>query len=231
MDKKALPFVGIFTFIGIALIVGSIFFGIRQYTFVQHASKTTGTVLRLVENRSDDGGSTYAPELTYTVDTNEYTFIASYGTNPPSHSIGEEVVVYYDPQYPDRAKMGGTFALYFGAFIAGGIGLVFFTIGGTLFFAYTKRKKTIASLLQQGHRMSSTVTRITQDMAYNMNGKHPYRIYTTITPPGESAPREVHSDILWKNPEPAVQVGGTIEVYIDMGNTKRYYIDTRHLPK
>ena len=231
MDKKALPFVGIFTFIGIALIVGSIFFGIRQYTFVQHASKTTGTVLRLVENRSDDGGSTYAPELTYTVDTNEYTFIASYGTNPPSHSIGEEVLIYYDPECPDQAKLGGFLPVYLVSLIMGGIGLVFVIVGGSMFLVYTKRKKDIGALLQQGHRVSSTVTRIQQDMAYNMNGKHPYRIYTTITPPGESAPREVHSDILWKNPEPAVQVGGTIEVYIDMGNTKRYYIDTRHLPK
>ncbi|MBP9760999.1 MAG: DUF3592 domain-containing protein [Candidatus Magasanikbacteria bacterium] len=231
MDKKALPFVGIFAGIGVLLIVGAILFGIRQYTFIQKAHQTTGTVIGLVENKSQDSGTTYAPELSYTVNTIEYTFVAGFSTYPPSHAVGDKELIYYDPKFPDQAKLGGFLPVYLVSLIMGGIGLVFVIVGGSMFLVYTKRKKDIGTLLQQGNRVGSTVTRIQQDMAYNMNGKHPYRIYTTITPPGESAPRELHSDILWKNPEPAVQVGGTIDVYIDMGNTKRYYIDTRNLPK
>ncbi len=228
MDKKILPIAIVFSSIGILMLIGASFYTVHQYTFVKKSQETIGQVIDINQYTGSDGNS-FSPEIQYTVNNTEYTFESNYSASQPSYAVGDQVPVYYDPQNPDRAKLGTGLALYGASFIITSIGIVFALIGGLILLVYTKRKKEIAFLLNQGHRITSSITAIKQDMNYTFNNKHPYRIYTKIILSGQSMEKEYRSDVLWKNPETVTKPGDMINVYIDLSNPKRYYMDTRHL--
>ncbi len=225
MDKKMLPIVILFLCIGLFVMAIGVFFAVGQYQFAQTAQQTMGEVTALIP-QTDSDGTTYAPELGYMVNGQRYSLVSNYSSNPASYAVGDSVVVFYDPTNPDSAKMGTTVALYGGPVIAGGIGIVFVCIGGIMLGVYVKRKKDILWLRHQGQAFHGTIASITQDMAYNMNGKHPYRIVVNVSIPGDTQKtRELKSDLLWKDPNTVTKIGDSLNVYIDMANTKRYYID------
>ena len=117
---------------------GLIFFGIgagmtyQQWMLRQEAVQVPGTVISLDES-CDDEGCTYRPNVRFTTQDGQTQFYNSmFGSYPPAYKVGEQVIIFYQPDNPEKATIqgeGGVFRLIFtgvgGAIIV--FGLVFFS--------------------------------------------------------------------------------------------------------
>jgi hypothetical protein len=68
---------------------------------------TTGTVVRLDESDSAEGGCcVYSPVIEFTAsDDQKYTFEGGNASDPPAYDVGETVNIIYDPKEPDTAQI------------------------------------------------------------------------------------------------------------------------------
>jgi len=68
---------------------------------------TTGTVVRLEEQSSGDGGCcTYVPVIEFAAtDDKTYSFEGDTASYPPQYEVNEKVSVLYDPADPDTAQI------------------------------------------------------------------------------------------------------------------------------
>ena len=72
---------------------------------------TTGTVVRLDERSSGDGGCcTYVPVVDFRVGDQVYTLEGDNASYPTAYEVGEQVDVRYDPANPNTAQIGSLFA-------------------------------------------------------------------------------------------------------------------------
>ena len=73
----------------------------------QNGVKTSGTVVRLEESDSSEGGCcVYSPVVEFVAkDEQTYSFESSNASDPPAYEVGEEVPVLYDPANPDTAQI------------------------------------------------------------------------------------------------------------------------------
>lgn len=67
---------------------------------------TTGTVVRLEESSSSEGGCcVYSPVIEFEANGQTYSFEGDNASNPPAYDVGEEVNVIYHPTDPDTAQI------------------------------------------------------------------------------------------------------------------------------
>jgi len=105
-------------------------------------SKTDGVIISYIEDYSYDSEGDrqidFYPIFTYTVDGQKYECTSS--TRYGSVEVGKSVVVFYDPDNPDRCYLKGenkTFLQFFTI----GAGVVVAIIGVRSFFISAKAKK------------------------------------------------------------------------------------------
>lgn len=104
-------------YIGCAILFANLFFagfclwgvyaGYVSWQLDQNGQTTTGTVVRLEESDSSEGGCcVYSPVIEF-VATNDqmYSFEGDTASDPPAYEVGEEVSVLYDPTNPDTAQI------------------------------------------------------------------------------------------------------------------------------
>src|SRR5690242_17263438 len=126
-NQKAGMGVGlIFTVIGIGMLVGGAYWGLRTKHFVENAKRTNGRVIEMVAKRDDDG-TTWSPKVEFTPEGGQLTtFTSSSSSNPPSHREGDVVRVLYDPANPGKASIDSFMDLWFGPLLVGGVfGVIF----------------------------------------------------------------------------------------------------------
>lgn len=71
---------------------------------------TTGTVVRLDERSSSEGGCcTYVPVVDFQVQDQIYTLEGDNASYPPAYDVGEQVEVRYDPANPHTAQIDSRF--------------------------------------------------------------------------------------------------------------------------
>jgi uncharacterized protein DUF3592 len=67
---------------------------------------TTGTVVRLEESSSSEGGCcVYAPVIEFNTNSQTYSFEGDNASDPPAYEVGEVVNVIYDPTDPSTAQI------------------------------------------------------------------------------------------------------------------------------
>lgn len=109
----------IFLLIGLIFSGLAIYFFKTQQDFIKTAIQTEGRVINLQNGRK--GGK--APIVEYAdKEGKTHFYYHDVYTKPSSYSLGEQVKIYYDPSYPDNARLGGD---YFLIMIFGFIGVIF----------------------------------------------------------------------------------------------------------
>lgn len=81
--------------------------GYISWRLEQEGVTTTGTVVRLEESDSAEGGCcVYSPVIEFTANNDQkYTFDGDTASDPPAYDVGEDVSVLYDPNDPDTAQI------------------------------------------------------------------------------------------------------------------------------
>lgn len=222
----------IFLGIGLLLLVisGIIFYNVKKFS--NNAATTTGQVVDLVTKQSSSSGRnrsvTYAPVVIYSDAANiQHRYISSVSSNPPGYSIGETVKIYYNPNNPDDAMIAG-WGAYLGAFITGGIGLLFSLIGGSLDLMSGKSKKKMRfseEMMQIGQRLQTDIVSVDPNKILSVNNRHAFMIRSAWKDPLTGQTRTFVSNTIWFDPTPFIPPGKKIDVYIHPRNPGKYYMD------
>lgn len=99
-------------FVGVGIFCLSIYLLFKSLDFIKTGTRTTATVIELVEKSSSDG-RTYAPVFEYKTHFNEkikYHYPVS--SSPASWTVGEEATIVYDNNNTRSVKL----LTYFGTF-------------------------------------------------------------------------------------------------------------------
>ena len=226
----------VFAAIGIAMLAGALYWVQNIRSFLAQASTAQGTVIDMVRSSSSRSSSssspgTWAPVVRFvTAKGEKIEFTSSTGSNPPSYSQGESVEVLYQPGAPGDARIHGFVSLWLGPMIVGGIGSIFFLIGGGIALASVLQGRKVEYLRQNGTRILTTFQSVELNTSLSVNGRHPFRVFTQWTNPSTSEIHVFESDNLWFDPSPHIN-NRAITVFIEPGNPKKYYVDLSFLPK
>ncbi len=220
----------LFTFLGLAMLAGTLYINEDTRSFLAKATKTEGTVVQLVLSYSNHS-RTYHPVVRFT-ERNGQTieFVSSIGSNPPGYSEGEKVEVLYLPAEPYKARLNSFFSLWGASIIVGALGGIFLLIGCGFFLAPKLQNRKKEYLLQQGSPIETEFQSVGFNTAVSINGRNPFQIITQWKNPSTSQIHIFKSDNLWYDPTEYIQ-NKRIRVFIDRNNPKKYYVDLSFLPK
>jgi hypothetical protein len=96
----------------VAMIVLGIWYTYTSYRFSTNGVEVESTVVRLESSSSSEGGTTYSPVYSYTVNGQKYEYESVNSSNPPAHEVGEQVTLLYDPAHPDKARVNSFFEMW-----------------------------------------------------------------------------------------------------------------------
>lgn len=83
-----------------------VYAGYISWQLENEGERATGTVVRLEESSSSEGGCcVYSPVIEFDVNGQTYSFEGDNASNPPAYNVGEEVNVLYHPGNPDTAQI------------------------------------------------------------------------------------------------------------------------------
>ncbi|MDZ4714437.1 MAG: DUF3592 domain-containing protein [Cytophagales bacterium] len=109
--------------LGTFFLAMAIFLLYSDQRSVQTFTKTKGVVVaNLIA--PDAEGPTYAPEVTYKWEGEEWTYRSGSYSNPPSFQIGEQVDLYVDPSNPSNVFIDSFSQRFVGITILGVLGVI-----------------------------------------------------------------------------------------------------------
>jgi hypothetical protein len=226
----------LFTLFGIAMLIGTFYISEDTRSFLSEAIKTEGTVVRFDDSwagRSNFSQHTrvYRPVVRFT-DRNglQQEFISSSGSNPPGYKEGEKVEILYLAKEPQNAMINEFFSLWGGSTILGGLGVLFFLIGGGIFIFPLLKKRKNDSLRAEGTPIEAEFHSVSMNRTVSVDGNCPFQVIAQWQNPATSKVHIFKSDNIWYDPTQFIQ-NKRIRVYIERNNPKRYYVDLSFLPK
>ncbi|MCA1630678.1 MAG: DUF3592 domain-containing protein [Acidobacteria bacterium] len=124
----------IFSGVGALLLLIAVFVLTRTRRFVAESLRAQGQVVGFEES-AGDGGTTYAPVVTFTSQSgDDVQFTDSIYSRPRGYDVGQQVEVLYHYRDHSRARLASPFRLYFVPGLLGFIGLVFTSVGVIVFW-------------------------------------------------------------------------------------------------
>lgn len=111
-----------------------------------------------------------------------------------------------------------------------GFGALFLGIGLYFILRAVWRAELASELKRTGQLVQAEFSQVRQNMAYEVNGVNPVRIYAQWFDRASNTVHIFHSDNLWFDPTKFIN-GMSIPVYLDRQNFRRYHMDLSFLPK
>src|SRR6266542_14360 len=96
----------------IILLGVAIWYTYSSYMFYSKGVEVQGTVVRLESSSSSEGGFTYSPVFSYTVDGQQYEYESGNSSNPPSNQVGDVETLLVDPNKPNKARQNSFWELW-----------------------------------------------------------------------------------------------------------------------
>ncbi len=144
-------FIGVFSVVGLGLLVGSLYAAWQTRQFLHIAVKVTGVVTENVWQQSTVSNNhgvyvSYAyPRIAFETEEGRYmsVLLSSYGENPAAYRVNQRVTVLYDPRDPHNASIQSFQSAWMLPLVLGGIGAVFclFGFGAALFWKSVGARK------------------------------------------------------------------------------------------
>jgi hypothetical protein len=216
----------IFSIVGLALIVLSIYVYFDNKKFMADAEKAEATITQITSKRDSDGDIRHTVYVEFEVDGELYE--GSLGFYSSSMYEGKTVDVYYDPENPGDFRGEGSSFLSVFLIV---LGLIFFLVGGGMIFGMIRKKKRARVLMETGRRVDATIDCIRLNLNYRVNRRHPFVLDLTYADPTTGKVFTFVSDNIWFNVEAVLQNNPitTLSVYIDEQDSRKYYVDLEPL--
>jgi hypothetical protein len=225
---------GVFSTVGIALLLTSFFVFFNTTSFIRRAVEADGRVTDLERSRSSSSSgssTTYRPVVQFTTATGkQIEFVSSVGSSPPSHRVGEAVRVLYNPADPQSARIKSFFQLWFGFLIVFVLGLVFTAVGLGMIVVRRRGRQRAEWLRQHGRRMKTAFKGVELNQSLRVNGRSPYQIVSQSSDAASNTVRLFQSENIWFDPSEYIK-GQAIDVLVDPNDPKKYLMDISFLPR
>ena len=208
---------GIFTFIGLVILLIGIGLSVHNYNFMKTTKETTAVIeeIRVYHHRDN---SSYDVYISYFVEGKEYYNRLNYYSS--NMYKGKEITIHYDQNNPNHIVVSNFFdyvLLFF-------MGLIFSSVGVPFIISYVKDNTKVKRLLKNGKIVEAKIIDFKENTSIAVNGQHPYYlICSDINSPG---------NIYKSNPvgdSCNIVIGNNIKVYVDMNDKRNYYVDIRDL--
>lgn len=230
MQKLILFVSSTFAVVGLGMLVGALLVFRSTSTFIEASVEVEGTVLDLVQRRSNDG-IVYAPLVSFsTLEGKRIEFVPPGHHASPAASRGEQVTVLYPPGTPERAEIATFSSLWAPTMVLGFLGAIFFGLGGGILLAGLLRGRKRRGLLATGTRVQASYKGVELNLGLSVNGRHPFRVLAQWHDTATSRVHLFTSDNLWFDPS-EFMTGDTITVFIEPRNPSNYHVDLSFLPR
>jgi hypothetical protein len=223
---------GIFLSVGVLMLAGGVFWVQHTRQFLARAATAPGVVIQNVWGSSNSSSSgTAHPKVRFRTQTGqEFVFVSSVGSSPPSYRTNEAVTVLYDPDDPDHASISSFVSLWLGAAIFLGLGVIFSSIGFIPMLVQRRTRARDEWLRAGGQHIQANFERVELNTSIRVNNSCPYRIVCQWLNPATNQVHVFKSHNIWFDPTEYIS-GKTMEVIVDPNNYKRYVVETSFLPK
>ena len=217
---------GIFAFLGILSIILGVSTLISSGASKASREQIAAEITTISQQKNSEGELSYFVLVDYKFDGVEYKDV-SLGVYTASMHEGKQIDILVNPKVPMDIKIvaqdtidgvGGIF-----------MGVIFALVGIVpLIFMY-KGKQRIKNLLETGYYVYAKVDRLEKNYGYSRNRQHPYMAYCTYEDETTGKKYKFQSPPMWKNPDPVIQVGTRLKVYVERNNYANYYVDVDSL--
>lgn len=219
-------FCGIFAIVGTVLLAGAVMVYISDQKFMAEAEEISGVIDTIETYRDSDHETHHRAYVNYTYNGQQYNKVRVNFYNSSMYE-GKEITLYCDPQYPERVVVQG--ANFFAVVILSLMGALFLCMGVIPIVNFIRVRAKKKKVRETGRTLYATVDEISCSRNYLVNGRHPYVVICSYRDDYKDITYHFRSEYIWVNPEPAVTVGSTIKVYVDVNNYKNYYVDAESM--
>lgn len=212
---------GIFAVVGAVFLIVSIALVMGQIHFKKNADTVSAIIDRIETRRDSDGDYHHSVYVSY-----EYQGEYFKGVHLNYYSAGmyegERIELLCDRNNPNkvRSKGGEIFLMA----IFGGMGLIFFLVGGIPLVGLIKKEKMRKQLMQTGKPLYAKVESIGYNTTFTVNGRHPFVIYCLYEDPYGDVTYRFKSQNLWTDPSLQFPIGSEIKVFVDGNDYSRYCV-------
>lgn len=215
----------IFGLVGLAIMIGGGFALDYSRSFSKDGVQTPGIVVDLDYSRDSDGDGSYRPVVEYRdSEGRTRTYHSSTGSNPPSYDVGERVTIIYQRDNPTRAIIDGFFDRWFLPVFLLCFGGIFAIVGWGLFYAYFRRRWTVAKLRTRGIPTAAKFVECYRDTATTVNGRNPWKVAAQGINPVSGKIDAFTSDPIWVDLSEALK-DKSLPVMVDPGDPAKHWID------
>lgn len=145
--------IGVFaSLFGLSFFSVAVVLGLRKRAKIKRSATTTGIVvdnatsLGMHQNIGTPRSTLYKPTVRFqTADGRVVDYTPQVSNSWSSYRVGETVPVYYNPQQPGDAVVGTAFGLWYGFFVFGAVGGMFFLFG--IFFVLLSQIENVLWLI------------------------------------------------------------------------------------
>ncbi|WP_353614873.1 DUF3592 domain-containing protein [Mangrovibacter phragmitis] len=202
-----------------------------NHQFQRDAIHAKGQITHLrYSYNADSSSEVWFPEITFTDNTGKrIVFESTTGRSSYRDRMGDTIDVIYNQNDVTSAKINDTVGLYLGAFICGGIALVFLLIGGAGLWLMNSGKRH-QRLIHNGKPLAATIVSVELNEAIQINGRSPWRIVCQWLDPQSGRVFLFNSANFYYDPSPYIKEEN-ITVYVAHNNVNKYYVDISGFPE
>lgn len=213
----------IFAFIGVVFLMVGVLIGLSNAKFRENADEVMAVISSIESHRDSDGDIDYDVYVDYSYGGQHYQ---DRRLNMYSSSMyeGKEIEILVDREHPGNISAGAGITVITIVFSC--IGFAMMLCATIPFILMINKKKKRNNLLKNGYTIEATVTDIILNHNLSVNGRHPYVVYCTYEDIYSGVQHRFKSENLWTDPEPIIQQGSVLTVYVgshkDFSN---YHVD------
>ncbi len=214
--------------LGAFFILLSLVSGIIEARFLARARNADARVVDLLREPSNQGGG-YRPQLEYVTPSGQPARVTfGEASDPPDYYVGEIVPILFDPQQPAHAIPNTFGARWLLDVIFGSVGIVACAASAIPFALRFTRRRRLRRLLKEGRPVLTTYRSVEQNVAIEVNGRHPFFVITQWRNPVSHELVQFRSPALWEDPTVKAR-GRMITVVLDPNNFHHYVMDLSFL--
>jgi hypothetical protein len=125
---------GIFSSVGLLLLILCGWFGYRSYTFLEKAVPLPGIVKDFKKTNEYDkekrqAYSLFWPIVEYHYEGKDYTWQSNVGSSSPAYHLGNQIPLLIDPAKPGEPEVDSFFSNWFLPSLLGAVGMIFAGVG------------------------------------------------------------------------------------------------------
>lgn len=217
---------GIFAILGVFSLIMGVSKLVSGGVSKANTEQITAEISTISQQTNSEGDISYFVLVDYKYDGVEYKDV-SLGVYTATMAEGKLIDILVNPKDPTDIKITSQDTID----AVGGIfmGVIFALVGIVpLIFMY-KGKQRIKNLIETGYYIYAVVDRVEKNYGYSRNRQHPYMAYCTHEDEETGKKYKFQSPPMWKNPDPVIQVGTRLKVYVERNNYANYYVDVDSL--